>query len=191
MADSPLGKLIKKTLGGPDDRELVAQKLYGTLVAQARRPEFYAHYGVPDTVDGRFEMVALHAFLLFQRLKDQGAKSAAVSQAVYDIMFRDMDASVRELGAGDLGVGKRVKYMTEAMGGRTKAYESALAIGGGELESALRRNLFGTIEPTGDAITRMAEYVRNAKAKLASQPIDAMMKGIVYFPAVGQAEADY
>lgn len=191
MAESPLGKLIKKTLGGPDDRELVAQKLYGALVAQARRPEFYAHYGVPDSVDGRFEMVALHAFLLFQRLKDQGAKSAAVSQAVYDTMFRDMDASVRELGAGDLGVGKRVKYMTEAMGGRTKAYEAALAGGNGDLESALRRNLFGTTEPIGESITRMAEYVRSAKAKLASQPIDAMMKGAVYFPAVGQAQSDY
>jgi cytochrome b pre-mRNA-processing protein 3 len=191
MAESPLGKLIKKTLGGPDDRELVAQKLYGALVAQARRPEFYAHYGVPDSVDGRFEMVALHAFLLFQRLKDQGAKSAAVSQAVYDTMFRDMDASVRELGAGDLGVGKRVKYMTEAMGGRTKAYEAALAGGSGDLESALRRNLFGTTEPMGESITRMAEYVRSAKAKLAGQPIDAMMKGAVYFPAVGQAQSDY
>jgi cytochrome b pre-mRNA-processing protein 3 len=191
MAETPLGKLIKKTLGGPDDRGLVAQKLYGTLVAQARRPEFYAHYGVPDTVDGRFEMVALHAFLLFQRLKDQGAKSAAVSQAVYDIMFRDMDASVRELGAGDLGVGKRVKYMTEAMGGRTKAYEAALTSGGADLESALRRNLFGTVDPKGESITRMAEYVRNAKAKLASQPIDVMMKGAVYFPAVSSAQPDY
>ncbi len=191
MPESPLGKLIKKSLGGPSDREVVAQKLYGSVVAQARRPEFYANYGVPDSVDGRFELVALHAFLLFQRLKDQGAKSAAVSQAVYDIMFRDMDASVRELGAGDLGVGKRVKYMTEAMGGRTKAYEAGLAGGSGDLEAALRRNLFGTVEPTGDSITRMTEYMRGAKAKLASQSIDAMMKGTVYFPVVAQASPDY
>lgn len=191
MPDTPLGKLIKKALGGPDDREVVAQKLYGAVVAQARRPEFYTHYGVPDSVDGRFELVVLHAFLLFQRLKGQGAKSAAVSQAVYDIMFRDMDASVRELGAGDLGVSKRVKYMSEAMGGRTKAYEAALASSGGELEAALRRNLFGTAEPSAESVTRMAEYTRNAKAKLAAQSIDAMMKGTVHFAVMGQSTLDY
>lgn len=190
MSETPLGKLIKKTLSGPSDRELVAQKLYAAVIAQARRREFFTDYGVPDSVDGRFEMVALHAFLLFHRLKEQGEKSAAVCQTVYDLMFRDMDASVRQLGAGDLGVGKRVRFMTEAMGGRIKAYEAALTGKGQELEAALRRNVFGTSEPGREASGRMTEYVRNANSNLATQSVDAMMKGLVHFPSVAQAPLD-
>src|SRR3546814_8966780 len=88
--------------------EDTADRLYAAIVAQARHPAFYQDYGVPDTVDGRFEMIALHAFLLLHRLKQDPERTAKLGQAVYDAMFLDMDASLREMGAGDLGVGRRV-----------------------------------------------------------------------------------
>jgi cytochrome b pre-mRNA-processing protein 3 len=191
-----LGKLIDRVLSGPDRRELIAQRLYAALTAQARRPDFYLTCGVPDTIDGRFEMVALHAFLLFRRLKGQGEKAGAVAQSVYDVMFGDFDASVREMGAQDLGVGRRIKFMTEAMNGRFQAYETGLAQvrsqgGQVELELALKRNLYGTVEPVDECLKRMADYVRRADAELAALPIDQLMRGILHFPPLEPDRLDY
>jgi cytochrome b pre-mRNA-processing protein 3 len=188
---SVLGKLIDRVLSGPDRREVIAQRLYAALAAQARRPEFFLTCGVPDTVDGRFEMVALHAFLLFRRLKGQGEKAGAVAQAVYDVMFGDFDAAVRELGAQDLGVGRRIKFMTEAMNGRLAAYDAGLAGAAADLELALKRNLYGTTEPHDDLLKRMAEYVRRADAELSAQPIDQLMRGVLRFPTLEPERLDY
>lgn len=193
---SVLGKLIDRVLSGPDRREVVAQRLYAALSTQARRPDFFLTCGVPDTIDGRFEMVALHAFLLFRRLKGHGDKAGAVAQSVYDVMFGDFDASVREMGAQDLGVGRRIKFMTEAMNGRFQAYEVGLAHvqstgGGTELELALKRNLFGTVEPVDECLKRMASYVKRADADLAAQPIDQLMRGVLQFPALEPDRLDY
>jgi len=186
-----LGKLIDRVLSGPDRRELIAQRLYAVLSAQARRPEFYLAGGVPDTIDGRFEMVALHAFLLFKRLKGQGEKAGAVAQAAYDVMFSDFDASIRELGAADLGVGRRIKFMTEAMNGRFQAYQTGLDGGPIALELALKRNLYGTTEPAEEPLKRMADYVRRADADLAQEPIDQLMRGVLRFPTLEPDRLDY
>jgi cytochrome b pre-mRNA-processing protein 3 len=188
---SGLGKLIDRVLSGPDRRGVIAQRLYAAIAAQARRPEFYLAFGVPDTVDGRFEMVALHAFLLFDRLKGQGDKAAAVAQAVYDVMFSDFDASVRELGAADLGVGRRIKFMTEALNGRFVAYKTALSSEPSELGLALRRNLYGTTEPPDEPLGRMTDYVRHAEAELAGQPVDQLMRAVLRFPSLGPDRLDY
>lgn len=193
---SVLGKLIDRVLSGPDRREVVAQRLYAVLAAQARRPEFFISCGVPDTIDGRFEMVALHAFLLFRRLKGQGDKAGAVAQAVYDVMFADFDASVREMGAQDLGVGRRIKFMTEAMNGRFQAYEAGLAHvqsqgAQTELELALKRNLYGTTEPVNECLKRMTDYMKRADAELTALPIDQLMRGVLRFPALEPERLDY
>jgi cytochrome b pre-mRNA-processing protein 3 len=193
---SVLGKLIDRVLSGPDRREVVAQRLYAALAAQARRPEFFISCGVPDTIDGRFEMVALHAFLLFRRLKGQGDKAGAVAQAVYDVMFADFDASVREMGAQDLGVGRRIKFMTEAMNGRFQAYEAGLAHvqsqgAQTELELALKRNLYGTTEPVDQCLKKMTDYMKRADAELAALPIDQLMRGVLRFPALEPERLDY
>ncbi len=195
-AVSVLGKLIDRVLSGPDRREVIAQRLYAALTAQARRPDFYLSCGVPDTIDGRFEMVALHAFLLFRRLKGHGEKAGAVAQSVYDVMFGDFDASVREMGAQDLGVGRRIKFMTEAMNGRFQAYEAGLAHiqsqgGQTELELALKRNLYGTIEPVEECLKRMLDYVKRADAELAALPVDQLMRGVLHFPALEPDRLDY
>lgn len=145
-----------------DPARKTAAGLYAALVAQARRPEFYTRLGVPDSLDGRFELVALHAFLVLRRLKSD-AEGAAAGQALVDLFVEDMDASLREMGAGDLGVGRRVKAMAQALYGRIAAYEAGLAGSEQTLAGALRRNVFGTAaEPGPDpaVLDGLAAYVR-------------------------------
>lgn len=150
----------------PDPARRGAEELYAAAVAQARRPEFYGGLGVPDTLDGRFELIALHLFLILRRLKAQPG-SEPVGQALVDLFVEDMDASLRELGAGDLGVGRKVKTMGQALYGRIAAYETGLAGPGDELEAALRRNLFGTVkapDPDASALKAIAAYIRRESA---------------------------
>jgi cytochrome b pre-mRNA-processing protein 3 len=106
-------------------------------------------------------------------------------------MFGDFDVSIREMGAQDLGVGRRIKFMTEAMNGRFTAYEAGLAQGQTELELALKRNLYGTIEPVDECLKRMADYLKRADADLAAQPIDQLMRGVLHFPGLAPDRLDY
>lgn len=161
-----------------------ARLLYEGVVAQARRPEFYEQAGVPDSVDGRFELVALHCFLLLRRLRVEGEATARLRQGVFDWMFADMDASLRELGAGDLGVGRRVKHMARGFYGRIAAYDRGLDHGGSMLPDALRRNLYGTVDPPPALVAAMADYVQAAAARLARQPAAALIRGTVEFGAL-------
>ena len=165
------------------DRERLAEDLYSTAVGQARNAAFYRELGVPDSLDGRFEMIAIHVFLLLHRLKDGGSNSAELSQALFDIFFADMDRNLREMGAGDLGVGRRVRRMAEGFSGRVRAYDAALlADQMPELEAALRRNLYGTLPaPPAASITRMAQYLRAQSADLAAQSEASILCGEVRF----------
>ncbi len=163
--------------------KVAAGKLFDRLVAQARQRVFFEQLGVPDTVDGRFDMVALHTFLIFSRLKGQGDLAASLSQALYDRLIQDFEASLRQLGAGDVGVGKRIRIMTEALQGRIRAYEAALASGPLEIEGALRRNLYGTTEPQIDAVRAVADYLRRGKEMADRQPVDRILRGVFEFPA--------
>ena len=136
--------LIARLRQGRRQRD-AAHRLYMAVVTRARDPLFYRELGVPDSLDGRFEMIALHAFLVMRRLKREGRAGAALSQALHDIMFADMDQSLRELGVGDLSVGRKVKAMARGLYGRIAAYEAGLAEGGDRLVAAIRRNVYGTV----------------------------------------------
>jgi cytochrome b pre-mRNA-processing protein 3 len=166
-----------------------AAELYDRAVAQARSPAFYTDLEVPDTLDGRFELVALHVYLILRRLHADHERTARLSQALFDRMFEDMDGSVRELGAGDLGVGPRVKKMARNFYGRIKAYDQGLAGDRGELQAALRRNLYGNLETVSDhAVAAMAAYLARESAALAERPLDEVAGGQVAFgpaPAPG------
>lgn len=165
--------------------EGAAAAIYAAFASQARRPAFYLDYGVPDSVDGRFEMVALHAFLVFRRLKGQGAEINRLVQAAYDTMFKEMDLALRELGAADLGVGRRIKHMTEALNGRIQVYEEALASQDeAALPAALRRNLYGTVEPDAQHVAAMADYIRRAAKELEMQDTARLAAGEIRFPAL-------
>ena len=175
--------MILKRFRESAEREQVARDLYTGVVAQARQSRFYADYDVPDSLDGRFEMIALHVFLLLHRLKRDNPEAAPLSQAVYDIFFGDMDQCLREMGAGDLGVGRRVKRMAEGFSGRIAAYEEGMA--GGEddvLGKAIRRNLYGTApEVTEEAIRSMCSYLRTQDAFLADQDFGSFSNGRIVF----------
>ena len=103
-----------------------AHVLYVAIVNQARQPFLFDKFGGPDTVDGRFDMISLHVFLILRKLNNDEYKVKGLSQSLFDTMFADMDRSLREMGAGDLGVGKRVKAMATAFYGRLSAYEKAI-----------------------------------------------------------------
>src|SRR5512140_1695941 len=104
-------------------------RLYGTIVAQARAPAFYGRYAVPDTVNGRFEMIVLHLVLLLRRLEGEPVAVRRRGQGVFDLFCRDMDGSLREMGVGDLAVPRQMRRIGEAFYGRQAAYAAALAAG--------------------------------------------------------------
>jgi cytochrome b pre-mRNA-processing protein 3 len=159
--------------------------LYGAAVAQARRPVFFEALGVPDTLDGRFDLVALQAGLLVCRIaRDADPRAKGLAQAVFDAMFADMDVNLREMGVGDLAVGKRVKRMWEAFHGRAQSYEAALRAGDRQaLEEALARNIWRGAAPAG-AAGRLAAIVIDADAALAAVPFAELVAGRVGFPEV-------
>jgi len=151
------------------------QALYGAIVAAARNPVFYVEWGVPDSLDGRFELIALLAFLAIRRLKQSG-DNAAFAQALFDTMFADLDRNLREMGVGDLSVGRQVKTMAKAFYGRVVAYERGLA-GVDNLDEALRRNLYGTAVPDATQIAAAAAYVRRQAQALDAAPVGSLLAG--------------
>jgi cytochrome b pre-mRNA-processing protein 3 len=167
-----------------------AQLAYARVVGQARQPAFFADFGVPDTVDGRFELICLHAFLYLHRLKSERPRSEAVSQAFFDAMFTDMDRGLREMGTGDLSVGRHVKRMAQGFYGRIRAYQDGLEGDDAALGGALTRNLFGTLRESAGAIGAMTAYTRCAAAVLARQPAAELVAGNLHFPVPGRGGPD-
>ena len=157
-------------------------ELYGAAVAAARDPFLYTALGVPDTLDGRFDLVGLHTFLLIQRLKREPAPGPALAQAVFDAMFSDMDINLREMGVGDLSVGRKVRVMWEAFHGRAAAYAAAMHEGDmAALDAALNRNVWrGELPPDG-ATQALRRGVLAQDAHLATQPLADLMHGTVEF----------
>jgi cytochrome b pre-mRNA-processing protein 3 len=158
-----------------------AHEAYAAIVARAREPIFFLHGGVPDTLDGRFELIALHAFLVLNRLKADHARTADFAQELFDTMFADLDRGLREMGASDIGVGRHVKEMAKAFYGRIVAYEQGLAGADAALCDALLRNLYGTVKPAGDAVSAVARYVRLQVQSLARESVADILSGKVNF----------
>ena len=163
--------------------ERTAHELYCSAVAAARAPFFYRELGVPDTLDGRFDLVGLHAFLLIRRLQAVQGSGPALAQAVFDAMFSDMDLNLREMGVGDLGVGKRVRAMWEAFHGRALAYETPIAAGDTQgLAAALARNVWRdpkALEPAA----RLAAIALAQDRHLAAQDGPSLERGQAVFLA--------
>jgi cytochrome b pre-mRNA-processing protein 3 len=166
----------------------IIASLYGTIVAQARAAPFYRICGVPDTVNGRFEMVVLHTVLVLRRLESEPLPVRQIGQALFDRFCADMDGSLRELGIGDLAVPAKMRKIGEAFYGRQAAYEAALAVGdAAPLVAALERNVLGaqteTLAPTaGLGAIRLAAYVRAAATQLAGQSGEALSRAELSFP---------
>jgi cytochrome b pre-mRNA-processing protein 3 len=152
-------------------------RIYEMIVAQARRPEFYADLEVADSLDGRFDMLALHAMLILRRFKSEPDRTAKIGQDLFDHMFFDMDRSLREVGVSDLSVGKRVKQMSSAFLGRIAAYEAGLADTGAGLEEALIRNVYRDSAPREESSRRLASYMRTQDELLRDMPLDLILAG--------------
>jgi cytochrome b pre-mRNA-processing protein 3 len=162
----------------PAAEQDMAEKLYAAIVAQARQPFFYTDMAVPDTVDGRFDMILLHSFMVMLRLRDAGEETAALSQTLYDVMFVDMDRAVREMGIGDLSVKKHIRRMMKAFNGRMAAYDIAVGDLAG-MKDALQRNVYGTVKGVVDpaAPEALAAYVQNTVAAFRDMPLEMLIVG--------------
>ncbi|NIA67048.1 ubiquinol-cytochrome C chaperone [Pelagibius litoralis] len=140
--------IFKRFLKAKPEEDL-AWTLYKGIVEQARQPALFSNLGIPDDVDGRFESIVLHLVLVLRRLKKDFPEGEALAASLQEVFYTDMDRSLREMGAGDLGVGKRVQRMAEGFMGRLNAYGDALdsLAQGGEvdLKAALQRNVYGTL----------------------------------------------
>lgn len=174
--------------------ERAGYELYCAAVAAARQPWFYRELGVPDTLDGRFDLVGLHAFLVIRRLAALPPPGPDLSQAVFDAMFSDMDINLREMGVSDLTVGKRVKAMWEAFHGRAAAYTAALADGDPDqgdaaLAEALARNVWRGAAAPPDGPQRLARLVRRHMASLDQLAPVALQAGQLSFPAPDEVPA--
>ncbi len=186
MSVSLLGRLLGRLFAAPGAPTAAhpVDGLFAAIVTQARRVEFYRDLAVPDTLDGRFDLVALHCFLTMRRLKGQGASAAKLSQRLYERMVDDYEKSLMEMGVGDSGIGRRVKTMARGMAGRIKAYDEALSDSDDRrLEVALDNNVYGTGQDTDPAhLAVLAAYVRRAADGLDAQALDTLLIGRLAFP---------
>jgi cytochrome b pre-mRNA-processing protein 3 len=171
-----------------DRHERAGFELYGATVAAARDPFLYLAMGVPDTLDGRFDMVSLHAFLLIDRLRHAESPGPALAQAVFDAMFSDMDVNLREMGVGDLSVGRKVRVMWEAFHGRAAVYAATIKAGDiAALEAALERNVWrGAPAPDG-ASEALARAALAQQRHLATRSLNDLVRGVVDFLPAGEA----
>ena len=164
------------------DEKAKADTLYRLIVAQSRLPIFYEELGVPDTPDGRYDVLMAHVVLVLRRLNRGRSRTRELAQALFDLMFADMDQNLREMGVGDLAVGKRVKGMAKAFYGRLAAYDAALGRGdAAALKSALIRNLFRKTMPTDAQVAAVAAYLQREAARLDLEPLQSLTSGQLSF----------
>jgi cytochrome b pre-mRNA-processing protein 3 len=160
-------------------------------VQAARDPLYFVDLGVPDTLDGRFDLVGLFVALLIRRLRalEAGGGSAAsgYAQAVFDAMFADMDFNLRELGVTDMSIGRRVRAMWEAFHGRALAYEGPLAAGDADaLAAAIARNVWRGVDGVSVQAARLARVALSQDRHLAAQGLEGFRAGRVDFLPAGR-----
>jgi cytochrome b pre-mRNA-processing protein 3 len=165
-----------------------AGALYAQIVAQARLPVFYTRLCVPDTIEGRLELITLHCHAVMRRLHRIGPGAFPASQELLQYMFDDLDRSIREIGVGDVSIGKYMKKLGKGFYGRAEAYDRALDAGDAQmLGEALRRNLLGTSEADPAALDRavpvLADYVSKMAAQFESYDLAALQTSLS-FPEV-------
>jgi cytochrome b pre-mRNA-processing protein 3 len=163
-----------------------AQNLHETIMAGVRTPELYTTAGVPDTLEGRFEMVALHGTLLVRRLNEAGAAGRDVAQVLTDAVFENFEIALRETGVGDIVVPKRMKKLAQNYLGRFQSYRSALDEGDADrLAEALARNVFSeasAVAAPGAGL--LVRYALDAGEKLAASSDADVLAAQIEWPAI-------
>jgi cytochrome b pre-mRNA-processing protein 3 len=201
---SLVGRLL-----APRPAKLAGQALFERAAARARSPALYREGGVPDTVEGRFECYALHVDLVLHRLKRQGPEAGEVGQAMFDKFLDNLDEGLREMGVGDLSVGKKMRKLGEAIYGRMKGYDAALDAvlsdpddsNSGESTSGESTSSDLNLAPLAALIGRvlfnaedapqgapLAAYAAACARALAAQPLGEVMAGELAWPPFGEPE---
>jgi cytochrome b pre-mRNA-processing protein 3 len=176
----PALALLSRLFGDRRERSAL-RPLYDALVAAAREPAWYREGGVPDTLEGRFDMVATILALALLRLEAEGDRAKAESVALTEIFIDDMDGTLRQMGIGDFVVGKHVGKLVGALGGRLGALREALP-GGSALEPAVRRNVFRD-GPASDAqVEWVAMRLRRLHERLAATAMEPLLAGAFDLP---------
>jgi cytochrome b pre-mRNA-processing protein 3 len=163
--------LLDRLFGRRDEATL---PLYVAAVARAREEHWYLAGQVPDTVDGRFDMIAAVLSIVLIRLEAE-PMGAVPTARLTERFVEDMDAQLRQLGIGDIVVGKHIGKMMAALGGRLGVYRQGLA--DGSLEEALVRNLYRGAAPDPAALAHVADGLRTLHADLAPVPIERLIEG--------------
>ena len=168
-----------------------AEELYRAIVLQARRPAFYLVCGVADTPDGRWDLIVAHTVLVLRRLRCAPEETRDLGQALFDLMFADMDQNLREMGVGDLAVGKRIKAMAKGFYGRLAAYDRALSDGDAiALTAAGLGNLYRNMQPEEAQVAMMAAYLRREAGRLDAGSLTVLRAGELSFGAPPEQPAD-
>lgn len=165
----------RRLFGGTRDRDAL-EPLYRAVTAAARRPVWYREGRVPDTVDGRFDMVAAVLSLVLLRLEGEGVPGRAPAAHLAELFVADMDGQMREEGMGDVVVGKHVGRMMGALGGRLGAFREAFGTGG-DLDGAVRRNLYRGAETPPEAAAVVRDGLTALRASLAATPAPVLLEG--------------
>lgn len=166
---------LSSIFGGRRDRERMAP-LYAAIVGAARDPAWYRDGGVPDTVDGRFDMVAAVLALVLLRLEAEGARARDETVLLTEAFVDDMEGSVRQLGTGDMMVGKQIGRMMGALGGRLGAFRAALD-SGGDFAPAVIRNIFHEAPPSPEAVAFVSMRLEALHDRLQAAPAELILSG--------------
>jgi cytochrome b pre-mRNA-processing protein 3 len=175
--------VILQKLFGRGPARVAGEKLYHAAITQARQPAFYTDLGAPDTVEGRFELYTLHVVLVLNRLRGLGGEAGEASQALFDTYVQALDDALREMGVGDLSVGKKMRKLGEAFYGRAKAYQAALADGDQAAITALIGRTVYEGETAG-AADQLADYVQRSAALLATLPQEDVLAAQLVWPEI-------
>ncbi|MBB4286846.1 ubiquinol-cytochrome C chaperone family protein [Roseospira goensis] len=203
MFDTLFGARARARARDRAQARAVVESLYGEVVRRARQPALYLTWGVPDTLDGRYDMLVLHAYVLFRRLgalrREEAARTGrdeaeteagGLSQAVFDHMLRDLDTNLREAGVSDMRIGSRMKKLTKGFYGRVGGYDTALAAGDeAALRDALDRNVFQKSTAPPEGLAALADYVHALVAASETWTWDDLSHGVIRFPELPAAAA--
>ncbi len=167
----------------PRPAATAGRALFKALSAQARQPAFYERLGVADTVEGRFELYVLHLVLVLHRLKGQGGQAAETSQATFDAFLRNLDEGLRDMGVGDLSVGKKMRKLGEAVYGRIKSYDRAFADVDpvAALEALIARTVYQDSSDAPSAAA-LARYAASAEGRLTAEPLEEVLAARLHWP---------
>jgi cytochrome b pre-mRNA-processing protein 3 len=174
-AGDPVLTLFQRLFGPPGDR-LALRPLYAAIVADARDPVWYRGGGVPDSVDGRFDMLCASLALVLLRLEGDGDKKRREAVLLTELFVDDMDASLRELGTGDLMVGKGIGKLMGALAGRMASFRETLAEAAA-FQASVRRNVFRDAPPSEEAVRFVAERLRRRHGALGAVPLERLLAG--------------